>query len=238
VAQFMQRQQDAMQSQLQQFCAQLAPEHQLSPPPPGEEAWEIASEDISQPDLAPSPDISGTSFLDPRPLLPETARFASMVAPPRPKGEDRLFKHNLHAQVAHPSAHDTPIERNRIQARREIQIRRDQHLADLEESSLAMSAATQAMTDADLRFTQASSSIQAENYALGTPRPHGGHGEEEESLPEDWDIDDPHIEDPDRSPFLVDSSPPEGLWPSSHLDQPDEELSPESSPSLNDSVSS
>jgi hypothetical protein len=101
-----------------------------------------------------------------------------------------------------------------------------------------MSAATQAMTDADLRFTQASSSIQAENFALGTPRPHGGHGEEEESLPEDWDIDEPHIEDLDRSPSLGDFSPPEGSWQPSHIAQPEKELSPESSPSLNDSVSS
>jgi hypothetical protein len=101
-----------------------------------------------------------------------------------------------------------------------------------------MSAATQAMTDADLRFTQASSSIQAENYALGTPRPHGDHDEEEESLLEDWEVDDPHIEDPDRSPFPVDSSPLEGSWLPSHPDQPEKELSPEPSASLNASVSS
>jgi hypothetical protein len=226
-----------MQSRLQQFCAQLAPDQRPFPSPVGEEGWETTPEDSSQHDPAPPPDISGTSFLDPRPLFPETARFASMVAPLRPKGEDRPFKHNLHVQVAHPSAHDTPIERNRAQARREIQLRRDQHLADLEESSLAMSAATQAMTDADLRFTQASSSIQAENFALGTPRTHGGHGEDEESPPEDWDIDPP-IEDLDQSPSLGVFSLPEDSVQPSHTAQPENELSPESSPSLNESVSS
>jgi len=101
-----------------------------------------------------------------------------------------------------------------------------------------MSAATQAMTDADLRFTQASSSIQAENYALGTPRPHGDHDEEEESLLEDWEVDDLDNEDPDRSLYPPDSSRPEDSWLPPHPDQPAEELSPEPTASLSASGSS
>jgi hypothetical protein len=100
-----------------------------------------------------------------------------------------------------------------------------------------MTAATQMMTDADLRFTQASSSIDTINFALGTPRTHGGHGEDEESLPEDWDIDPP-IEDLDQSPSLGVFSLPEDSSQPPHSAQPENELSPESSPSLHESASS
>jgi hypothetical protein len=234
----MQRQQDAMQFQLQQFCVHLAPENQPAPPTPGEEAWDVETGDSPQPDLGSSPEISGSSFLDARPSLHETARFAAMVVPPRPKGEDRLFKHNLYAQVAHPSAHETPIERHRTQSRQAIQSRRDQHLADLDESSQAMSAATQAMTDADLRFTQASNNIQAENYVLATPRPHRDHDEEAESLLEEWEADDSDNEGLDRSLYPPDSSRLEGSWPPPHPVEPAEELSPEPTASLSASGSS
>jgi hypothetical protein len=160
-----------------------------------------------------------------------------MAAHLRPKGEDRPFKHNLHTQVAHPSAHDAPIERNRFQARREIQSRRDQHFVEIEESSQAMAAATQMMEDADLRFTQASSSIETINFALGTPRSHGEPGEDGESLSEEWEMDPPTV-DPSLSPFPEAFSPPEDSSQPPCFAQPEHELSPELSPSLPESASS
>jgi hypothetical protein len=100
-----------------------------------------------------------------------------------------------------------------------------------------MAVATQMMEDADLRFTQASSSIDTINFALGTPRSHGEPGEDGESLSEEWDMDPPTV-DPNLSPFLEAFLPPEDSSQPPCFAQPEHELSPELSPSLPESASS
>ena len=118
---------------------------------------------------------------------------------PRLKGEDRPFKHNLHIQVDHPSAHEAPIDRHRPQWRKIIQDRRDRHIADLD-------AASQAMADADQLFTQASHHLQAENFTLATPRPHRDQ-EGEVEIQSDYDNGDHG-----QSHYPPGSFGPEGLW--------------------------